>query len=184
MALQINATAEVRDGVFFLVDETGNYDAISNPGGYGPPNLLNNMLYPIVLNFTYPDGTIVSKNTDDDGFGLFWPDSSATLTEDYMGYTFTDGIYTINLIAYSPFGVGSAQTFRVLYLKEIMCSISSIALQYANNMAEFVKMGFKELYDGIEIAFACGNYTTAESMIATLQAKIEKFNVANPDCRC
>ncbi|UCD06999.1 MAG: hypothetical protein JSW41_04160 [Candidatus Aenigmatarchaeota archaeon] len=94
---QICHTSNTADcEVFTITDQTGTYDAVDNPGGYGAPNPLRNDLALYLLGYKYKEGeddediTAVINNTDPQNV-TYWEIANS---ED--GYYYFD-LLTINI---------------------------------------------------------------------------------------
>jgi len=101
MALELSLTKNITDySVLTLVDNTGAYDAGTNPTGWGAPNMALADVDYAVLTITAPDATVytvdiladlgITYATDDLIFNV-----TADLLGGTLGDTLADGIWTV-----------------------------------------------------------------------------------------
>jgi hypothetical protein len=167
MALAIKIGIINYDDKIVITDNTGDYNAVSNPGGWGSPNTVHTTPSPVSavnLDIYLPSTTtsigisdLISTTfftTTDRAYDLFNDVTSVVPT-----FTLQDGIwkYIINF-AGSGIIVPPQYSLRV---NDLVCSIGKLALSdmETNNYAEV-----KFMYDRMVQAFECADYTLAQDL--------------------
>jgi len=167
MALAIKIGIINYDDKIVITDNTGDYNAVSNPGGWGnPPNVAHTSGPITAINLDiYLPSSAVSIGTSNLITTTFFTsvDRAYDLLNDVTSvvptFTLQDGIwkYVINFV-----GSGiPALTEYSLRVNDLVCSIGKLALSdmETNNYAEV-----KFMYDRMVQAFECADYTLAQDL--------------------
>ena len=160
------------DDTIVITDNTGDYNAVSNPGGWGSPNTAHTTPSPITavnLDIYLPSSvssigtsnllTTTFFTSTDRAYDIFKDVSSVVPT-----FALQDGVwkYVINFV-----GSGAQPlTYYSLRDNTIKCEIGKLALgdMDSNNFEEI-----KLLYDKMLQAFNCEDYVLAQSLYEDIQ---------------
>jgi len=147
-----------------IIDSTGDYNAVSNPKGWGAPNEARSALTAISTIATSPAGTtttivMTGGNFDNDTY------RSQDLTPSLI---LVDGIWSF----VTTFTVGAnseAVTSYTLRDASLKCALGKLALSdmSCNDYAEL-----KMLYDKMLQAMECKEYILAEEIYADIQSAL------------
>lgn len=173
---------ETCDGIV-VRDTTGNYDAVDNPTGYGPPHADFGEVIPFTVSLTVPGGTspIYTLDLLDDPPAA---DSEGvrewTIAAGDMGLTeITSGVWTIVWVAGDDGNVlgGTPQgdTVSVLMYREIMADVNEKIITAEEGCDDDAKEAAHELDDrlcGAIMMTQCGNATKAQAMIESIEASL------------
>lgn len=147
-----------------IIDSTGDYNAVTNPKGWGAPNEARSALTAISTVATSPTGTVTTivmtgGNFDNDTYRSQDITSSLLLTDGIWSFvtTFTVGVNNETITSY---------TLRDSSLK---CTLGKLALSdmSCNDYAEL-----KMLYDKMLQAMECKEYILAEEIYADIQSAL------------
>lgn len=154
-----------------ITEDTGNYNAVSNPGGWGAPNAAytNPPVTAISLDIFLP-GTTASIGasallgttyftSSDRAYNLYTDPSSVVPT-----FTLQDGVWKY-VITYTISGTPYVITKYALRTNSIKCSVAELALGDMDNNNYDVA---KTLYDKMVQAFECGEYILAQDLYEEL----------------
>ena len=157
------------DDTIVITDNTGDYNAVSNPGGWGSPNTSHGSVTAINLDIYLPSSvssvgtsnliTTTFFTSSDRAYDIFKDVSTVV-----PSFALQDGVwkYVINFV-----GSGSQPiTHYSLRTNAIKCQIAKLALgdMDLNNFEEM-----KLLYDKMVQAFSCEDYTLAQSLYEDIQ---------------
>lgn len=171
MPLELKIGIINNDDNIIITENTGNYNAISNPGGWGSPNAAytNPPVTAISLDVYLPGtttsigssalvGTTFLTSTDR-AYNLYTDPSAVVPT-----FTLQDGVWKY-VITYTISAVPYVITKYSLRTNEIDCSVAKLALgnMDTNNFEEA-----KLLYDKMIQAFECEEYTLAQDLYVEL----------------
>ncbi|NBW34828.1 MAG: hypothetical protein EBR30_07385 [Cytophagia bacterium] len=147
-----------------IIDSTGDYNAVTNPKGWGSPNEARSALTAISTIATSPSGTattivMTGGNFDNDTYRA--QDLAPSLT-------LADGIWSFA----TTFTVGAnSETVTTYTLRDasIKCALGKLALgdMTSNDYAEL-----KLLYDKMLQAMECEEYVLAEEIYADIQSAL------------
>jgi hypothetical protein len=147
-----------------IIDSTGDYNAVSNPKGWGSPNEARSALTAISTTATSPTGTVVTivmtgGNFDNDTYRSQDLTPSLLLVDGIWKF---DTTFTVNPNA----EVVTTYTLRDSSLK---CALGKLALSdmSCNDYAEL-----KMLYDKMLQAMECKEYVLAEEIYADIQSAL------------
>lgn len=151
-----------------IEDNTGDYDALNNPGGWGNVNPDRDDITEANLTLTNPDGTIFTTDLVDSDFPTVY--DTVTL-QNQSGLVYTDGVFNFafNLVT------GSSEynvEYDILQINNLKCMLSKLALQ--NKLDDYKT--FKLLYDRINYAFECDNYTLVADLLTEVSRLSESCN--------
>lgn len=181
MSLELKYTTGYIADAITLTDDTGDYDGISNPGGFGSPNPTRASFTALDLTVTWPDNSSVTVDLLAD----IWTDTGlayefskvnkyAEIDETDLGASLPDGVYSLRFVGVA----GSTNidfTQGHLHLYHTDCYLSQLALD-DDNVDLFTEK--KALYDRALYAFECGNTTLAQTLIDDIGAS------ESEDCGC
>lgn len=183
MALSIQIGIINNDSDIIVVDNTGNYNAISNPGGWDAtgvtnPAHTNPPVTAIALDIFLPGTTTTIGasallgttffTTTDRAYNIFTDPSAVVPT-----FALTDGVWKY-VFTFTISSVVTTITKYSLRVNDLICSIGKLALgnMDVNNYAEA-----KLLYDRMVQAFDCGEYTLAQELYEEIN-----FLLTDSDC--
>lgn len=147
-----------------IIDSTGDYNAVSNPKGWGSPNEARSALTAISTVATSPSATAVTivmtgGNFDNDTYRSQNLASSLTLVDGIWKFETT---FTIS---------ANAETITTYTLRDISlrCALGKLALgdMTSNDYAEL-----KMLYDKMLQAMECEEYVLAEEIYADIESAL------------
>ena len=178
MPLELKIGIINNDDNIIIGEDTGNYNAISNPGGWGAPNsaYTNPPVTAIALDIFLPGTTTTIGSsallgttfftTTDRAYNLFTDPSAVVPT-----FVLQDGVWKF-VVTYTISGIPNVVTKYALRTNVIRCSIAKLALgnMDTNNFEEA-----KLLYDKMVQAFECEDYTLAQELY-------EEINFFFTDC--
>jgi hypothetical protein len=188
MALEIKIGILNNKDNIIITEDTGNYNAVSNPGGWGAPNFAytNPPVIAISLNIFLPGTTtgIGASNllgttyftTTDRAYNLFTDPSTVVPT-----FTLQDGVWKY-VVTYTISTIPYVITKYALRTNEIRCEIAKLALgDMSSNSYEEVKT----MYDKMVQAFECEEYILAQDLYQEIK---EFFTDCSPysinSCGC
>jgi hypothetical protein len=171
MALEIKVGILNNKDNIIITEDTGNYNAVSNPGGWGAPNAAytNPPVTAISLDITLPGtntgigasnllGTTYFTSTDR-AYNLFTDPSSVV-----PSFNLQDGVWKY-VITYTISTIPYVITKYALRTNEIRCELAKLGLGDldSNNFEDA-----KTLYDKMVQAFECGEYILAQDLYEEL----------------
>ncbi len=182
MALEVKVGIENTKTQMFVTDTTGDYDALTNPTGFGVANPPRSSVGAIVLHVTQPDGTVLHVDV---------PTTLANPTATTVDVTnpayaggpvlLMDGVYEFDA-EYTVSGTPYNGITYSLRTYDLDCTLGQLAL------GDLCKTDFKALkleYDRMQQAFLCENYVLAEEIYADIQAMLTDCNgVSKLGCGC
>ena len=177
MALSVNPQLEIinTNDTIYLVDVTGDYNAVTNPFGWGSPNESRASLTAITAAVEYPDGqtaslTLTGTTFDDDTSRAY---NASSLQKQDGVYKF-DVTYTISINS-------ETITSRGLRDNTVKCQLRALALgdTKTNDYSEA-----KMLYDKMHTAFACGEWTLTKEILTELQLFFDDCGYTKIRCGC
>lgn len=164
------------DDNIIISDDTGNYNAISNPGGWDATGVTNpahttpspvsvmslDIYLPGTTTALSPSSNLLTTTfftTTDRAYNLYTDPSAVVPT-----FTLQDGVWKY-VVNYTISGVSGVITKYSLRTNEIDCSVAKLALgnMDTNNFEEA-----KLLYDKMIQAFECEEYTLAQELYVEL----------------
>lgn len=177
MALSVNPQIELihTNDTIFIVDVTGDYNAVTNPNGWGSPNLDRSDLTAITAVVTYPDATtdnltLTGTDFDDDSVRAY---NATTLKK-------MDGVYTID-VTFTDSPDNETVTEKSLRDNDVKCQLAALALGdlEINDFAEA-----KSIYDKMHTVFECAEYVLTEEVLDDLEAFFDDCGYTKIRCGC
>lgn len=177
MALSVNPQIELihTNDTIFIVDVTGDYNAVTNPNGWGSPNEARSALTAITAVVTYPDATtdnltLTGTDFDDDSVRAY---SATTLKK-------MDGVYTI-AVTFTVSSNNETVTEKSLRDNDVKCQLAALALGdlQINDFAEA-----KSIYDKMHTVFECAEYVLTEEVLDDLEAFFDDCGYTKIRCGC
>jgi hypothetical protein len=171
MALDIKLSIINNKNEIIVVDSTGDYNAITNPTGWGAPNPAhtNVDVTSVRLTVTNPSGTIFADNLPPNSLynTTFWTSTSRAyeITVDTTNIFTTnpviaDGIWKF-VIVFTILGTPTTVTKYALRDNVLKCQLGQLALgDMDTNSFEEAKL----MYDKMVQAFECGEYVLAQQL--------------------
>ena len=148
MALSVNPQIKLihTNDTIFIVDVTGDYNAVTNPNGWGSPNEARSALTAITAVVTYPDATtdnltLTGTDFDDDSVRAY---NATTLKK-------LDGVYKVD-VTFTVSTENEVATEYSLRDNVVKCQLAALALGdlEINDFAEA-----KSIYDKMHTVFEC-----------------------------
>tara|TARA_R110000868_G_scaffold60619_3_gene184899 strand:+ start:500 stop:1060 length:561 start_codon:yes stop_codon:yes gene_type:complete len=184
MALAVNPIVELLQtkDYIYIVDVTGDYNAVTNPTGWGSPNELRSALSAITATVTYPDSTtaaltLTGTDLDNDTIRAY---KATSLLK-------TDGVYAIDVtfqitVAGTP-PVITSETVTAHSLRDydIKCQLAALALGNTDSN-DFNEA--KLIYDRMIVAFDCAEYVLVEEILTDLEAFFDDCGYSKINCGC
>jgi len=183
MPLEIKIGIINNDDNIIISDDTGNYNAITNPGGWDATGVTNpahttpspvsvvslDIYLPGTTTPLSPSSNLLTTTfftTTDRAYNLFTDPSAVVPT-----FALQDGVWKF-VVTYTISGVSNEVEKYALRTNVIRCSIGKLALgnMDTNNFEEA-----KLLYDKMVQAFECEDYTLAQELY-------EEINYFFTDC--
>lgn len=171
MALDIKISIINNKNEIIVVDSTGDYNAITNPTGWGAPNANRNNIDVTTarLTVTNPSGTIFTDNLPPNSLydTTFWTGTSRAyeITADVTNIFTTnpvafDGVWKF-VTQFTVLGSPITVTKYALRVNTLSCLIGQLALgDLDTNSFEEIKI----MYDKMLQAFECGEYVLAQDL--------------------
>jgi hypothetical protein len=184
MALAVNPIVELLQtkDYIYIVDVTGDYNAVTNPTGWGSPNEARSALSAITATVTYPDNTtaaltLTGTDLDNDTIRAY---KATTLLK-------MDGVYAIDvtfqITVPGPPPVITSETVPAHSLRDndIKCQLAALALgnTESNDFNEA-----KLIYDRMIVAFDCAEYILVEEILTDLEAFFDDCGYSKINCGC
>lgn len=171
MALDIKINIINNKNEIIIVDNTGDYNAITNPTGWGAPNAAhtNVDVTAVRLTVTNPSGTIFTDSVPPNSLynTTFWTTSSRAyeITADVTNIFTTnpviaDGVWKF-VVDFTVLGSPISVTKYALRVNTLKCLIGQLALgDMDTNSFEEIKL----MYDKMVQVFECEDYVLAQSI--------------------
>jgi len=184
MAFELKIGLQNTADAMVLIDETGVYNSVSNPTGWGAPNYETSDLTtdPTVVVYT-PDGTALTSITLTDFLST---DTSYDITADLDSQSvgLTDGVwkFVYTLVFTGP--VTKTYTIYNMRLWDVEKRIAELALMDLR-VVDFQTHKF--LYDRVVVAFDQGEYVLAEDLLNELNEGLDDCSSgfdSTKDCGC
>ena len=180
MALNPNIKIQNDVDALILVDETGNYDSVSNPGGWGSPNAARNQLTDSDVVVTMPSGTVL----DSIDLGT-WMTTTSLLSYDLTAdleaqdESLADGLYkfVFTLVSTSTQTV-TVYAFRDNAIRERLIQLAQV------NLDQIDFQTAKNMYDKMVYAFEAGNYTLVQEIYDDLTNLLDGDAINFFGCGC
>jgi hypothetical protein len=169
MALDIQIGIQNNKTTMVLVDNTGDYDAVSNTGGWGTPNPTRATVSSAAVVVTPPGGTALASIS----LGSFLTSTSELSSDitselDSLDTSLEDGIWKYTF----TFGGSSIPDPVVYALRDNIAKAKLVELALLDlDKVPFAKL--KEIYDKMLYAFEAEEYVLAEELMADLNALLE-----------
>lgn len=181
MPLEIKVEITNTKDKLIIADVTGNYNGVTNPGGWGSPNPAYAAITAISLNVFYPGSAAANIS----GFNLYTtsyftsPDRAYDLTSNV---TLQDGVWKFQY-SYTVTGIVGAVTKIIYSLRDIdlKCKIGQLALgdMETNNFEEI-----KSMYDRMVQAFECEEYVFAQELYEEISEMLTDCSPYSYNCNC
>ena len=177
MPLSVNPQVELihTNDTIFIVDVTGDYNAVTNPNGWGSPNEARSALTAITALVTYPDATtdnltLTSTDFDNDSVRAY---NATTLKR-------MDGVYEID-VTFTVSPDNEVITEYSLRDNAVKCQLAALALGdlEINDYAEA-----KSIYDKMHTVFECDEYVLTEEVLDDLEAFFDDCGYTKIRCGC
>jgi hypothetical protein len=177
MPLSVNPQVELihTNDTIFIVDVTGDYNAVTNPNGWGSPNEARSALTAITALVTYPDATtdnltLTSTDFDNDSVRAY---NATTLKR-------MDGVYEID-VTFTVSANNEVVTEYSLRDNAVKCQLAALALGdlEINDYAEA-----KSIYDKMHTVFECDEYVLTEEVLDDLEAFFDDCGYTKIRCGC
>lgn len=191
MALDIKLSIINNKNEIIVTDSTGDYNAITNPTGWGAPNPLRNNanVTSVRLTVTNPSGTIFADSAPPNSLynTTFWTGTSRAyeITADVTNIFTTnpviaDGVWKF-VVVFTVLGTPTTVTKYALRDNVLRCQLGQLALgdMDTNNFEEA-----KLMYDKMVQAFECGEYTLAQQLYQDINDFLTDCDTMIRDCGC
>lgn len=191
MALDIKLSIINNKNEIIVTDSTGDYNAITNPTGWGAPNANRNNVdvTSVRLTVTNPSGTIFADSVPPNSLynTTFWTGTSRAyeITADVTNIFTTnpviaDGVWKF-VVAFTVLTVPINVTKYALRDNVLRCQLGQLALgdMDTNNFEEA-----KLMYDKMVQAFECGEYTLAQQLYEDINDFLTDCDTMIRDCGC
>lgn len=157
--MALNVKLDVVNGQYtmLLSDVTGDYNATTNPDGWGTPNTLRSAVTALACTVLRPGQTVADAIT-----GLyastFWTSAYRQVDIFTQLPTVPDGLYTVTL----TFTGGSVpvETTYFLRYEAAKATLAQLAIQNNSNFEEL-----KFIYDKMVLAEDSGQWTLAQTLL-------------------
>ena len=177
MALSVNPKIEIinTNDTILIVDVTGDYNAVTNPFGWGSPNESRSSLTAITLSVEYPDKQTTSVTLTGTDF-----DNDTIRAEELSTLLKQDGVYKYD-ITFTVSANSETVTYYSLRTKDIGCQLAKLALGNTdtNDFQEALT-----LYEKLGIVFDCGEYVLAEEVLSDLEQFFDDCGYTKINCGC
>ena len=182
MALEIKVELRNTKDTMILADITGDYNAVSNPTGWGSPNNTRADVSASTVTVTDPDGTVLAN--PENVLTLFDPGTAFDITS----YIETEGAIKDGVWKFDFTLTGVSDTAATAYgLRDIdtKSKLAKLAIGdlESNDFAEFERR-----YRIALLAFEQGEYVTAQDILSDLNKELESCadgeNFFGLDCGC
>jgi hypothetical protein len=171
MALSVNPQIKLihTNDTIFIVDVTGDYNAVTNPNGWGSPNEARSALTAITAVVTYPDATTDNLTLT----GTDFDDDATTLKK-------LDGVYKVD-VTFTVSPDNEVATEYSLRDNVVKCQLAALALGdlEINDFAEA-----KSIYDKMHTVFECDEYVLTEEVLDDLEEFFDDCGYTKIRCGC
>ena len=188
MAIELKVGITNNKNNIIISDNTGDFNAVSNPGGWGHPNANRTTPSPvsaISLNIYLPGASapLATANllgttfftSSDRAYDIFGDPSAVVPT-----FTLQDGIFKYETV-FTISSVTYTVTTYSLRDNDLRCSIGELAL---GNMDTNDFQEVKLMYDKMVQAFECEEYTLAQNLYAEIQDMLTDCSPYTIGCNC
>lgn len=181
MALELKVGILNNKSAIIITEDTGNYNAVTNPTGWGSPNAAytNPPVTAISLNIYYPSATTPSVSNINLLATTFFTstDRAYNLTS---AITLQDGVWKY-VVNYTISSINYSVTKYALRDNVIRCLIGQLALSDMDtNNFEEVKL----LYDKMVQAFECEEYILAQELYQEIKDALADCSPYISNCNC
>lgn len=181
MALEIKVEITNTKDKLIIADVTGNYNGVTNPGGWGSPNPAYSDITALSLNVFYPGSSVADLSA----FNLYTTSYYTTTDRAYdltSNVTLQDGVWKFEY-SYTVTGIVGAVTSTIYSLRDIdlKCKIGQLALgdMETNNFDEI-----KSMYDRMVQAFLCEEYIFAQELYEEISDMLTDCSPYSYNCNC
>jgi hypothetical protein len=188
MPLELKIGILNNDDGIIVADATGDYNAVTNPTGWGSPNAARTTPSPVsALSLdVYLPGTSVSIG----GANLLATSLFASVDRAYDIYEDTssvvpafslqDGVWKYE-VTFTISTVPTTETVYSLRTNELDCKVAKLAL---GNMDDNDFVDIKAAYDKMQNAFACGEYVLAQQLYEQVVDMLTDCSPYSSGCNC
>lgn len=181
MALELKVGILNNKSAIIITEDTGNYNAVTNPSGWGSPNAAytNPPVTAISLNVYYP-GTTTASIAEIDLLSTTFFTSTDRAYDLTSAVTLQDGVWKY-IVNYTIDGISYSVTKYALRDNTIRCLIGQLALgdMDLNNFEEV-----KLLYDKMVQAFECEEYVLAQELYEEITDALTDCSPYTSNCNC
>lgn len=181
MALTINTASYNTKTGMYVTETTGDYNAVTNPGGFGSPNATRANITTIIFVITQPDGSVVTLDVPTPF--VTGPSYAYDVVNTASGAeaTLMDGVYSVLTTYTSSVGGPYTTTEYILRDYDLRCAMGALALKDMKG-TEYQKL--KLAYDRMAQAFACEDYTLTQELMDDANALLDDCNGTYFNCGC
>lgn len=173
--------------VLRATDITGDYNATTNPTGWGAPNDTPSVITEALINITYVNGTVASIDVTSQLVSAIASDIPFEDIPPTSGTTYSDQVLNIEYQLTNSSGTVYSYKFDTLLTCNAECCVETmwagLGAKYCDtcNYEQYLKDCelADSLLTGVKAAFNCLNYT----LVASILAKISTLCINN-DCNC
>jgi hypothetical protein len=185
MALEPKISIINNKSSIVIVDATGDYNGVTNPGGWdatgvnNPAHTTPSPVSAIQLDIYYPGSSTVDVND----FNLLTTSFFTTTDRAYditSSVTLKDGVWKYE----ATFVVGVNSYLDVRYslrVNELVCNIGKLAL---GNLDTNKFYEIKSMYDRMVQAFDCEEYVFAQELYEDIENLMTGCSPYSPNCNC
>ena len=179
--MALNVKLEVVNGQYtmLLSDVTGDYNATTNPEGWGAPNTTRSAVTGLACTVLRP-GQTVADNISGLYTSTFWTAAYRQVDIFALLPTAPDGLYTVVLTFTSSPAI-PAETMYFLRYESAKATLAQLALQDNVNFEDL-----KFIYDKMVLAEQFGNYTLAQTLLGEFNSLVAGCGNTglSGDCGC
>jgi hypothetical protein len=165
--MPLNVKLEVVNGqnTMLLSDVTGDYNATTNPEGWGAPNTARSAVTNLACTVLRPNQTVADVIS-----GLFtstfWTTAYRQVNIFALLPAVPDGLYTV-VLTFTSIPAIPEETMYFLRYEEAKVTLAQLALQNNSNFEEL-----KFIYDKMVLAEQFGNYTLAQTLLSDFNSLV------------
>lgn len=181
MALTLDLRLEHTVDAVYLVDHTGDYHAVNNPGGWGAPNKARGDVASFMVNVLYPhDTSIVTALNVYPSFPDVGADAYDLTGAIEAVMTLADGIYALQVTV--TFGDATTATFENYFsLRTVDLVKRLVGLSQTNlDIVDFQTV--KTQYDKMLYAFEGSQHELVEEMLSDINDTLDGCGVDLSGC--